>query len=78
MPYTDSFLSLSRLPTLKITNGTGIIATAMNPSRLFPQPSPRASYIFGPASGRNAATMLRNTVKAANALAAYSANASMM
>lgn len=38
---------------------------AMNPNTLFPQPRPNASYIEGPARGRNAPKRERETVRAA-------------
>ncbi|KAK5624917.1 hypothetical protein RRF57_000633 [Xylaria bambusicola] len=56
----------------------GMIATVMNPSNEHPQPSPRDAKRDGPASGRNAAAMLRKTVKAASPEAEYSGYASMI
>lgn len=51
--------------------GIGIIPTVMNPSNEQPQPSPSAPNRDGPASGRNAAAILRRTVKAASPEAEY-------
>src|SRR3954463_8583369 len=45
--------------------GMGIIAAAMNPRRVFPQPRPSLWYMVGPAKGRNAARTERRTVFAA-------------
>lgn len=51
-------------------HGTGISATAMNPSKLFPQPSPSLAYIGSPASGKKAPRRERTTELAASAEAA--------
>ncbi len=73
-PYQSlSFMSnflLMLSPYRFRTHGTGIHASAMNPKRLFPQPRPRVSYIFGPARGKTAPMTLRISVLAARTLAA--------
>jgi hypothetical protein len=53
-------------------------AIARNPSMLFPQPSPRDSYIFGPASGSIAPKRHRNAVIPAIAEAANCGKQSIM
>lgn len=66
------------MPNRSTKTGIGISPMVMNPSTEEPQPSPRDENRDGPASGRNAATMLRSTVKAASPEAEYSGYASMM
>lgn len=63
-------LFLNPVPKIITKTGIGISPTVMNPSTEDPQPSPSDPKSDGPASGRNAATMLRSTVKAASPEAA--------
>jgi hypothetical protein len=65
---TFHFLIFS--PCIINKQGTGIIASAKKASNEFPQPSPKALYIFGPASGRTAAITDLVSVLAASAEAA--------
>lgn len=65
---TFHFLIFS--PCIINKQGTGIIASAKKASNEFPQPSPKALYIFGPASGRTAAMTDLVSVLAASAEAA--------
>jgi hypothetical protein len=59
------------------TKGIGNMIRATNPSIEVPHPYPIAAYIFGPASGRTAATTDRRTVLAAIAEAAYTVKTSI-
>ena len=70
------YFVLMRSPYLKSTKLIGAIASAMNARSEFPQPRPRALYIFGPASGRNAPPKDLKTVFAAIAEAACVVKAS--
>jgi hypothetical protein len=71
VPYTlIGYFSRMTLPYLNNSAGTGTNAIARNPSRLFPQPNPRVSYIVGPASGSNAPNKHRRAVMPAMAEAA--------
>ena len=57
-------------PQLEQNHGTGANPNARNPSRLFPQPSPRVLYTWGPARGKKVPKNERRTVLAARAEAA--------
>ncbi len=57
--------------------GIGHNAKAMNARRELPHPSPRESYIFGPANGNRAPTNDRRTALAARAEAACRLKASI-
>lgn len=52
-------------PNFQKKNGTEHIASAMKASREFPHPSPKASYIDGPANGSRAPISDRSAVLAA-------------
>ena len=71
---SNFFLNFS--PHLTNTTGTGRSAKATNASNVFPQPSPSLTYIGCPASGSTAPMILRITVLAASAEAAYTEKAS--
>jgi hypothetical protein len=72
------YFSLTTLPYLNNSAGTGINAIAMNPNILFPQPRPSVLYILGPASGSSAPNRQRKHVMPAIALAAYCGKQSIM
>jgi hypothetical protein len=72
------YFSLRVFPYLNSNAGTGIKATAINPSILFPQPNPIVSYILGPARGSKAPNRERIHVIPAIALAAYCGKESIM
>lgn len=71
-----SYFVLIHSPFAIIQNGSGASARAIKPSKLLPQPKPRASYIDNPANGRTAPATDRTTVLAARLLAAKMVNAS--
>lgn len=71
-----SHFVLIHSPLAMIQNGSGAIAKAMKPSKLLPQPNPRASYMDKPAKGSTAPATDRTTVFAASELAANTVNAS--
>jgi len=64
------YFVLNISPYRMISQGAGIMAAAINPSKLFPHPIPSSWYISSPHRGSTAPKMLLITVLAASADAA--------